>query len=395
MSAFNPWPMLAVLFVARTATGYVFQSIGSSGPAIAAALAVDFALIGTLIGLFKLPGIVLSLPSGMLARLASDRTLIGSGLGVMALGCLVTAASDHYALAAAGRLVTGIGATVTNLYFTKATLDWFSNSKSLPFAMAILVNSWPLGIALGLLTQGPLTLAWGWLNAMLVSCGAAVAATLLMFAAYREAPGRTLPPATGLDSLKALSSNEWVGIFLIAVVWSALNVALTMVFGFAPALLASLGYDLATAGYLVGLGTWIGILAIPLGGAFAARTGRATTVMFLCTIAAAVVYAALAVWPDSVWLYAAFGVAGFAAAGSIMAQPATILREPNRAAGMGVFYTIYYLSMGLLPTAAGLLHDVYGPRAPLAFAAALMVLSLLAQAALTLRRNRDRLLAAT
>jgi predicted MFS family arabinose efflux permease len=260
--------------------------------------------------------------------------------------------------------------------------------------MAVLVNSWPLGIALGLLTQGPLTLAWGWQTTMLVSCGAATAATALMYAVYREAPSRSLPPATGIDALKALSPDEWVGIFLIGVVWSALNVALAMVFGFAPALLTRMGYDLATAGYLVALGTWIGILAIPLGGAIAARTGRATTIMFLCTIAAAVVYAGLAVWPDSAWLYVAFGIAGFAAAGSIMAQPATLLREANRAAGMGVFYTLYYLCMGLLPTAAGLLQDAYGPRAPIAFAAALMVLSLLAQAALTLRRNRDRTLAA-
>ena len=181
MGATNPWFMLAVLFIARTATGYVFQSVGSSGPAIAAALAIDFALIGTLIGLFKLPGIFLSLPSGVLARLASDRALIGAGLGVMALGCAITAASDGYALAAAGRLVTGIGATVTNLYFTKATLDWFAGSKELPFAMAVLVNSWPLGIALGLMTQGPITLAWGWQTAMLFSCSAALASTVLMF----------------------------------------------------------------------------------------------------------------------------------------------------------------------------------------------------------------------
>jgi MFS family permease len=77
-----------------------------------------------------------------------------------------------------------------------------------------------------------------------------------------------------------------------------------------------------------------------------------------------------------------------------MAQPATLLHEANRAAGMGIFYTIYYLSMGLLPIAAGLLHDTYGPRAPIAFAAALMVLSLVAQVTLKLRRNRQRSMAA-
>ena len=390
MGSANPWFMLAVLFVARTSTGYVFQSIGSSGPAIAAALAVDFALIGTLIGLYKFPGIILSLPSGMLGRSTSDRNIIGAGLAIMALGCAITAMSDSYALAAAGRLTTGIGATISNLYFTKVVLDWFADSHSLPLAMAILVNSWPLGIALGLMTQGPITIAWNWQGAVMVSCTAALTATLLLFALYREAPGRTLPPATGIKALLALSRDEWLNMVLIGLVWSALNVALAMVFGFAPALLNSRGYDLASAGYLIGIGTWIGIIAIPAGGALASHTGRGTTIMFVCTMAAGVVYAMLAAWPDSLWLYAAFGIFGFAAAGPIMAQPAKSLRNANRAAGMGIFYTIYYLCMGLLPSVAGGLHDIHGPHAPISFAAMLMVLSLVAQGFLKLRSNRAR-----
>jgi len=378
----NPWFMLAILFVARTATGYVFQSIGSSGPAIAMALAVDFALIGTLIGLFKFPGIFLSLPSGMLAKLASDRTLIGMGLGIMAIGCAITAAAHGYALAATGRLITGIGATVTNLYFTKVTLDWFAGSKGLPLAMAILINSWPLGIALGLMTQGPMTLSWGWQGAMLFSSAAALVATLLMFAFYREAPNRTVPPASGVAALKALSRQEWLDMLLIGTIWSFLNVGLAVVFGFAPALLTSLGHDLASAGQLVGLGTWVGIIAIPAGGAVAARIGRSKTIIFACTAASAIVYAMLAYWPEAPWLYVAFGIAAFAAAGPIMAQPSRLLEGTNRAAGMGVFYTVYYLCMGVMPAIAGILHDTQGARAPLIFAAALMLMSMILQVAL-------------
>ncbi len=384
----NPWFMLAILFVCRTATGYVFQSIGSSGPAIALALAIDFALIGTLIGLFKMPGIILSLPSGMLARYCSDRMLIGVGLGVMAAGCLITGIASTYEIAATGRLITGIGATLTNLYFTKVTLDWFSGSKGLPFAMAMLVNSWPLGIALGLMTQGALTIAWGWQGAMLFSGAIAFLATLIMFAFYREAPNRTLPPAAGFDSLKALSRQEWIAMALIANVWSFLNVGLAIVFGFAPALLNSMGYDLSTAGQLVGIGTWVGIIAIPLGGAFVARFGHARLFIAACTLASAIVYAALANDPTSLTLYVAFGIAAFAAAGPIMAQLSILVSDGNRAAGMGVFYTIYYLSMGLMPALAGVLFEVYGPRSPLIFAAVLMIMSLCALTTLAFMGNQ-------
>jgi len=387
----NPWLMLATLFIARTATGFVFQSIGSAGPAIAAGLAIDFALIGTLIGLYKVPGIALSLPSGMLTKYSSDRVLIGASLLIMGLGCGVTAAADSYAVAAAGRLVTGIGGTVSNLYFTKVTLDWFSGSKSVPLAMGILVNSWPVGIALGLMLQGPMTTSWGWQNAMVVSCLSAFVAAGLIFTLYREAPHRSLAPASGWASLKALSAHEWLGLSLIGIVWSFINVGLALVFGFAPALLTSLGFDLGKAGQLVAIGTWVGIVAIPLGGALVTKIGHGRLFILICTIASAVVYAALAIRPDSMLLYVAFGITAFAAAGPIMALPSGVLTPPNRAAGMGVFYTVYYLAMGILPGVAGMLHDALGPRAPLIFAAVLMLISVVAQGGVAvLDRSRLR-----
>lgn len=375
----NKWLMLAILVLARTTTGYVFQSIGSSGPAIAAAFAIDFLLIGTLIGLFKVPGIVLSLPSGLLGRLLSYRVLIGTSLVVMAAGCLITAAASTYAVAATGRLVTGIGATVTNLYFTKAALDWFAGTKELPFAMALLVNSWPLGIAAGLMTQGGLTLAFGWQTAMLVSGLAGLAGALLILAIYRDAPNRTVPPASGAAALAALSRPEWVAAALLAVIWAALNLGLLLVFGFSPALLAGLGFDLAAAGWLVSLGTWVGIAAIPLGGMLVARYGHADPFILACTAGSAVVFLLMAAWPGVALIYVVFGIVAFAAAGPIMGLPARFFAPANRPAGMGVFFTIYYVLMGVVPPLAGAARDAFGPTAPLLLAAGSMLVSVLAQ----------------
>jgi hypothetical protein len=134
-------------------------------------------------------------------------------------------------------------------------LDWFALSRHLPLAMAILLNSWPLGIALGLVTQGELTLLLGWRGALAISGVATLAAALLMALAYREAPGRTMPPAGGIAALRALAPREWRDMVLLGLVWGALNVGLVLVFGFAPALLAAEGVDLGRAGWLIGLGT--------------------------------------------------------------------------------------------------------------------------------------------
>ena len=66
-------------------------------------------------------------------------------------------------------------------------------------------------------------------------------------------------------------------------------------------------------------------------------------------------------------------------AGLIMALPAQVLRPESRGGGMGVFFTCYYVAMAILPGAAGLVRDISGsPAAPALFAAAMMLLCVLA-----------------
>ena len=62
------WRMLLVLFLARTAMAYQFQTVPSVGPFLVNDLGISFGQLGTLIGLYMLPGIVVALPGGMLAR---------------------------------------------------------------------------------------------------------------------------------------------------------------------------------------------------------------------------------------------------------------------------------------------------------------------------------------
>jgi cyanate permease len=62
-------------------------------------------------------------------------------------------------------------------------------------------------------------------------------------------------------------------------------------------------------------------------------------------------------------------------AGAMMALPAQALRPENRASGMGIFYTWYYVLMAVLPGCAGLVRDLTGSAAaPILFAAAMVLL---------------------
>jgi predicted MFS family arabinose efflux permease len=59
--------------------------------------------------------------------------------------------------------------------------------------------------------------------------------------------------------------------------------------------------------------------------------------------------------------------------GAMMVLPGEVLRPQTRSAGMGVFYTWYYVGMVLLVPVAGVLRDASGcAGAPLWFAGALV-----------------------
>ena len=153
------WQMLLVLFLARTSMAYQFQTVPSAGPYLIDNLALGFTQLGTLIGLYMLPGIVLALPGGLLARWLGAERMVLSGLALMTVGGILMGA-DSVLLVFAGRVVSGLGAVFVNVLMTKMVTDWFADRDIVP-AMAVFVASWPLGLALGLMTFPPLAALYG------------------------------------------------------------------------------------------------------------------------------------------------------------------------------------------------------------------------------------------
>src|SRR6187397_2438240 len=87
------WRMLLVLFLARTSMAYQFQTVPSAGPSLIDTLGLGFTQLGTLIGLYMLPGIVLALPGGLLARWLGSERMVLSGLALMVSPAVCSAGS--------------------------------------------------------------------------------------------------------------------------------------------------------------------------------------------------------------------------------------------------------------------------------------------------------------
>jgi MFS family permease len=370
------WLILAILFFARTALAFQFQSIAAVSQFLVTELALDFAQLGLLVGVYMLPGVVISVPGGMLGARFGDKSIVLCGLLLMVIGGALTALADQYGMALTGRVIAGVGAVLLNVLLTKMTSDWFAG-REIVVAMAILVTSWPLGIGVALAVEPFLAAAHSTSLAMNTTAAVAAIAFVLVALFYRTpAPG---PTVVAGRLLRAFTARELFGASVAGIVWAIFNVSYILLVTFSPPLLVARGLSAADAGFATSLATWTLIVSVPLGGVMIERTGRP-----LALIAASVVLMACAI---TLVAYShtprlTIALAGFIAgipAGAIMAMPAGVLKPENRAAGMGVFFAWYYLAMALFPALAGLLRDISGDaRLPLVFASSLCIVTLTA-----------------
>src|SRR5580698_6872934 len=181
------WVILGVLFLARTAMGFQYQTIGSVAPSLISELRIGFTEVGALIGLYHIAGVFLSLPGGLIIQRVGDKKLCAGGLAAMAFGGLVIALAHSYAGVFAGRLISGMGGILFNLVITKMTADWFAR-REIVLAMAVILSTWPFGIALGLVTQPLIVDAFGWREVALASGGFCLVSLLLVVFCYCSPP---------------------------------------------------------------------------------------------------------------------------------------------------------------------------------------------------------------
>uniref|UniRef100_UPI0005707104 MFS transporter n=1 Tax=Bradyrhizobium elkanii TaxID=29448 RepID=UPI0005707104 len=80
------WTMLAVLFVARAAIAFQFQSVAAIAPQLSQSLGASLADLGVLIGLYFAPGALLALPGGAIGRRYGDKVVVVAGLLMMLAG---------------------------------------------------------------------------------------------------------------------------------------------------------------------------------------------------------------------------------------------------------------------------------------------------------------------
>jgi MFS family permease len=268
---------------------------------------------------------------------------------LMLAGSMAMALAASWNMQIAGRLVAGAGGVILSVQMTKMLTDWFAG-KEIATAMAIFVNSWPVGIAIALLTLPVIGTGYGVAAVHLAVAATAALGMLLIAALYTPSANVAVAAdaaATGLDR------NAAFAVMAAGLIWGLFNVGFATIFSFGPSMLVERGWSVTASGSTISIVLWAAAISVPLGGVIADRSGRPELILVVGCILFAALMIALPRSDAVIPIVAALGLISGQPAGPIMSLPARVLRPQTRAIGMGLFFTMFYGCMMLGPVVGG------------------------------------------
>ncbi len=371
----NRWTVLAVLVIGRLSVGNQFQSTGSVAPFLIQDFNIGYDQIGTLIGLYMIPGLLLSIPAGHLGKRFGDRQVVSAAILLMILGGILSGLADNYAMLVVGRLIGGTGAAFLFVLLMKMLSDWFAD-KELFFSMSIFIIGWPVGIAAAQTTQGPIAEHFSWNMVFLLTAATSAIALIAIAGLYRppdtpvEVP-RDEAPAQQVSS--GLSGREIWLICIAGCAWMLINGAYLVMLSFGPVLLIEQGVSITESGQVVSLMSWVFFFALPLGGYVATRYKIPDAILVSGVIVCVVIGVLIPYTSIPVITFTLYGIAYAIAVPVVSSLPALVLQPENRGPGIGIFQVWYFAGSAFMPIAAGFIRDwTGGATAPMLFATGMM-----------------------
>ncbi|HUZ62333.1 MAG TPA: MFS transporter [Acetobacteraceae bacterium] len=368
------WLPLLALFLIRLVPGIAFQSVAVAAPVLMAGLGISHAQVGLLLGGFMLPGIVVTVPAGLLARRVGDRRVIGGGLLLIVLGAAAASQVGSVLALLITRVLAGLGGPSVLMLLIKMTTDRYGGAL-LSTALATILAAWPAGLALGLLLLGPVPAALGWQATLGLAAIPAAAALLLL-----PLIGRA-PDAAAVTVAPRTTALPVVLILAAVLSWSCVNAVLAIVVSFLPGYFVALGRSVDGAAAATSVMAWTFAGALPFGGLLAdLMLGRRVAVIVGCLATAGLLAVVVATGGPLVALFA-LGLVFALVPGPLTAQLGQATPPTARAMVFGWYSAGSYAAMAVAPWAAGWLRDASADaRSPLVLAAALILAALVSYA---------------
>jgi predicted MFS family arabinose efflux permease len=180
--------------------------------------------------------------------------------------------------------------------------------------------------------------------------------SLLLFASSYSEPAGT---SSGRRRFSLPSGAECILLAAGGTTWMAYTAGFSGFVSYLPAALALRGYGAPLIGAVMAIAMWGNVVGTLSGGGTAARVG-ALNVFLFGTVSLVAGMLGLMLTTHPVACAFIFGILGSIQPGIVMAASTLSAKPENRAVGMGLFYTIYYVGGAAAPALCGLAADYAG-----------------------------------
>lgn len=358
-------PLLA-LFVIRATGAYQFQAVAGAAPLLVSA-GYDYAQVGLLVGAYMLPGILVTVPAGILSRTLGDKPVLLGGLILMLTGAGLMAMTDGFGWLLAGRIVSGTGGLAILMLVIKMTADRYAGPL-LSTATAVVVTSWYVGFAAALFVSAWLA-SWGSPRLALIASGLPAILGILMVPFVGE-PKLGPAPVAGPPAATAV---PWRFTAAAALCWTFMNVGFAVIVAFLPSFLVASGWEAVPAGARASVLSWSAGAATILGGWLADRVLGRTAAVILGSVCCAAFAAMLPPTDAAMALLIAAGLTFALFPAALTAQVGEATPPAARGVVFGWYSGASYVGLTVFPWIGGVLRDATGnPAAPIWMAAVLL-----------------------
>ena len=388
------WVILGVAYLCMVTFVTTLQAVPPVLSLVMAEFKLSHAQGGLLMSLYAVPGLIVSIPAGMLADRYGQRVIGLVSFSLAIAGTAIVATGNSLLVVILGRLVTGIGAMTLMVLGPQLLAEWF-RGREMGMAMGIFNTGFPVGtiLSLNFLAMAGESLGWRagiWLSAMMPLAGLVIFA--LLFTPAPRGSQETSGQAEGFFQGIRLAG---IPIWVVGAAWMLFNATIIALFTFTPDFLQTIGYSVASAGFVASAVMWTTLVMSPVVGYVIDKIDRKLAIVAIGGVATAMLV--LIVPTAAGWMLALMlliGIAQTLVPVAIFALPPEVTSPKRLGLGFGILTTCLTLGIVLGPATVGLVKDVTGSY-PASYALMAGFACLIALAILILGRMRSQISAAT
>ena len=354
------WIILGVAYLCIMSYATTLQSVPPVLSLIIADLKLSHTQAGLLMSFFALPGIVLSIPIGMIADRYSQKAIGVVSFALMIGGAAIFASGSSLPMLALGRVVSGVGAITIFVLAPQLLSQWFAGRET-GIAMGVFHTGVPLGTILALNFLALLGERLGWQASVWLSIGVPLVALVIF--AFLLAP----PPQTGhrtssqsegfFQGIKLVGTPIWI----IGVAWMLFNATAISLFTFNPDFLKTAGFSVALAGFITSAVMWPALVISPVIGYIIYKLGRKRAIVITSSVVLTILM--LLVPTATSWalvLMLLIGVAVNLTPTPTFTLVPEVTRPERLGLAFGIISTCHNLGVVAGPAAVGAIRDVTG-----------------------------------